>query len=406
YVGLVTGACLSSWGNSVTLIDIDSGRVEALKAGLCPIYEPRLQELLSCDHITPTCSLEQAAGGDVVFICVGAGTNPRDCSVDLSAVEQVAVGLERVVRGGQTVVVKSTVPPGTSEDVILRHLERNGKHAGRDFELCMNPEFLSEGRAVEDFMAPDRIVIGERVRGSGDRLVELYRPSRAPVIRVDLKTAEMIKYASNAFLAAKISLVNELGNICKSLGIDMYRVAEAMAYDDRIGSKFLNSGAGFGGSCFPKDLRALISIARQSGYVPGLLKAVEEVNQAQPLRLVQLLKRHVPDLRGKTIGVLGLAFKPGTDDVRESVAQKVVAQLLLEGARVVAYDPQAGANFRRLFPQVTYAGPEEVLQGDAIVILTEWPEFGELDYRGRIVIDGRKVPKARDEARIYEGLCW
>lgn len=407
YVGLVTAACLSKWGNSVCLVDADETRVDALKSGLCPIYEPQLAEMLSCDNIGPTGVLEEATeGADIIFLCVGAITNHADWSVDLAALEQVAADLGRLVKDGQTVVVKSTVPPGTTEGPVLRSLESDGKRAGRDFELCMNPEFLREGSAVQDFLNPDRIVVGERVPGAADRLLQLYCNLNCPVIKVDLKTAEMIKYASNVFLAARISLVNELGNVCKALGIDMYQVAEAMARDERIGDKFLNSGAGFGGSCFPKDLRALIGIARRNGYQPDLLEQVHQLNERQPLRLLSLLKKHLSSLEGKAIGVLGLAFKPGTDDIRESVAQKVVARLLDEGARVVAYDPQAMQNFRKLFPQVTYAGPEQVLQSDAVLILTEWPEFGDLDYRGKIVIDGRRVLKARNQARIYEGICW
>jgi len=248
------------------------------------------------------------------------------------------------------------------------------------------------------------VVIGEMEKKAGDIVAALYGSLKAPIVRTDLSTAEMIKVASNAFLATKISFINEIGNICKKSGIDVYQVAAAMGLDDRIGSKFLNAGIGFGGSCLPKDLRALVVSARQAGYKPEFLEEVLNLNDKQALLLVELAKKHL-SLKGARIGLLGLAFKPDTDDIRDSRAIKTVEALLREGATVRAYDPLAVENFRRLFPQIEYVTREEALNSDAILIITEWQEFNNLDYRGKIVIDGRRITRAM-EAKIYEGVCW
>jgi UDPglucose 6-dehydrogenase len=239
-------------------------------------------------------------------------------------------------------------------------------------------------------------------------LEELYRFFSCPKLVTDIKTAEMIKYASNAFLATKISFANEIGNVCKKLGIDAYRVFEGVGLDHRINPAFFRAGIGFGGSCLPKDIRALIRRAEELGDQPRILRADIEVNESQPLRLIELLKKHVQSLRGKRIGILGLAFKPGTDDVRESRAILIVKKLIEEGARVLAYDPKAVENFRKLFPDIEYASSAEelVAESDAIMIVTEWRDFENLDYRGKIVIDGRRIERAMKEAKIYEGVCW
>ena len=317
--------------------------------------------------------------------------------------EQIARTLDKI-RDYCVIVVKSTVTPGTSEELILPLLESSGKKAGADFGLCVSPEFLREGKAIYDFMNPDRIIIGEFDKRSGDRLEEVYRNFKAPMVRTNLRTAEMIKLASNAFLATKISFINEIGNVCKQLGIDAYDVARGMGLDQRIGNKFLNPGIGFGGSCLPKDLRALIEKSRQSQYEPKLLKEVLGINERQALRVIELVKKHVP-LKGAVVGLLGLAFKPGTDDIRDSRAIRIVEALLEEGAVVKAYDPLAMDNFRTLFPQIVYGTKEDVLNSDALILVTEWEEFNNLDYRGKIVVDGRRVLKAK-EARAYEGICW
>jgi UDPglucose 6-dehydrogenase len=300
------------------------------------------------------------------------------------------------------VVVRSTVVPGTTEQTISP-LFKDMENVG----ICVNPEFLKEGTAIEDFMLPDRIVIGENNGISGDRLQMLYDGHfQCPVLRTDLKTAEMIKYAANSFLATRISFINQIGNICKELGIDVYKVAEGIGYDKRIGSDYLNAGVGYGGFCLPKDVLALVSRARDVGYRASMLEEVSNINREQPLRLISLLKKHVPELKSKTIGVLGLAFKPGTDDVRSSKATEIIQTLIEEGARVIAYDPRAMANFMKVFPhQVEYGSPERVLEADAVLIVTEWDEFNFLDYKGKIIIDGRNIQAAK-KARVYEGICW
>jgi UDPglucose 6-dehydrogenase len=406
YVGLVTGACLAKLGNEVTLIDVDNEKIEAINNRISPIYEEGLSEILSQARLKATSNYRHIGDTDIIILCIGTPVN-EDGSMSLEditkATEEVASALEGK-RDYYVVVVKSTVVPVTTEGVVIPILERGGKRAGKDFGVCMSPEFLREGKAVYDFMNPMRIIVGEFDTRSGDMLLNLYQSFSAPILRTDLRTAEMIKLVSNAFLTIKISFINEIGNICKKLGIDTYEVAKGMALDDRIGSKFLNAGIGFGGSCLPKDLRALIAKAKMIGYEPRILEEVLNLNERQALKPVELLKRHI-SLAGATIGVLGLAFKPGTDDIRDSRAIGIVNALLQEGAMVKAYDPMAMENFKKLLPQIEYVSAEEILNCDAILIVTEWEEFNHLDYRGKIVIDGRRVLKAR-EAKIYEGVCW
>ena len=406
YVGLVTGACLAKLGNEVTLIDIDEKRVEEVNNKISPICEEGLGELLNSAHIEASSNFQKITDSEVIFICVGTPCADGEFIL-LEQVEKASKEVGQVLRakrGYCVVCVKSTVVPGATEEIIIPALEESGRKAGKDFGICMSPEFLREGRAVYDFMNPARIIVGEYDGRSGSILLKLYRSFNAPILRTNLKTAEMIKLASNTFLAAKISLINEIGNICKHLGIDVYEVAEGMGLDERIGSKFLNAGVGFGGSCLPKDLMMLIGSAKKVGYAPQILEQVLNLNEAQALRLVEFLRKNLP-LKGAAIGVLGLAFKPGTDDIRESRAIKIVEALLQEGAAVKAYDPIAVENFKKLFPQIEYGTKEEVLNSDAVLIITEWDEFNELNYKGKIVIDGRRIPRAR-EARIYEGICW
>jgi len=407
YVGLVTAACLAKLGSEVVLIDSDEEKLKAIHNNrVSPIYEEGLDELLSQVHIEVSADYDKALPSDMIFVCVGT---PPDESGSIflehitEAAKQIAEALKRK-QGYCVVTVKSTVAPGTTEEVVIPILETSGKKTGDDFGVCMCPEFLREGKAIQDFMNPARVIIGEYDGKSGDMLYKLYQSFNAPILRTNLRTAEMIKLASNAFLATKISFINEVGNICKQLGIDVYEVAKGMGFDDRIGSKFLNAGIGFGGSCLPKDLRMLIARAKEIGYEPTILEGVSNLNEAQALKLVESLKKHVP-LKGAVIGLLGLAFKPGTDDVRDSRAIKIVEVLLQEGAVVKAYDPLAVKNFSKLFSQIEYVSKEEVLNSGAILIVTEWEEFNHLDYRGKIVIDGRRIAKAR-EARIYEGVCW
>ena len=405
YVGLVSAACLAKLGNEVTIIDIDEERLHAIRNRVSPMYEDGLDELLGQIHLEVSADYQKILPSDVIFMCLG--TPSDESGIILVYIKEAAKEIADILKTKQdycVVAVKSTVIPGTTKDIIIPILETSDKKVGRDFGVCMSPEFLSEGKAIKDFMNPARIIIGQYDSKSGDTLCGLYNAFKAPIMRTSLRAAEMIKLASNAFLATKISFINEVGNICKQLGIDTYEVAKGMGFDDRIGNKFLNAGIGFGGSCLPKDLRMLVAKAKEIQYEPEILEAVLQLNATLALNMVNLLKKHVP-LKGAVIGLLGLAFKPGTDDVRDSQAIKITEVLIREGATVKAYDPLAVNNFRTLFPQISYVSKEEVLNANAILILTEWEEFSNLDYRGKIVIDGRRVEKAR-EARIYEGVCW
>ncbi len=406
YVGLVAAACLARLGNKITLVDIDKERLKQVSQGVSPIHEPELAEILGQVDIETTSDYQRLVDSEVIFICVGTPSNDNG-SMSLEHIVEASRRISEVLKVKRdycVIAVKSTVVPGTTENAVIPILEASGKKAGDDFGVCMDPEFLREGKAVYYYMNPARIIIGELDPRSGHTLANLYKDFKAPVMRTSIKTAEMIKLASNSFLAAKISLINEIGNICKALDIDIYEVAKGLGYDERIGSKFLNSGIGFGGSCLPKDLKALIARSRQVGYKPKILEHVLKLNDKQALRMVELLRRHI-SLKGATIGILGLAFKPGTDDVRESRAISIAEVLLKEGAIVKAYDPVATQSFATLFPEIEYTTPEEVLKCDAVLIVTEWEEFEHLDYRGKIVIDGRRILKAK-EARIYEGVCW
>lgn len=406
YVGLVIGACLAKLGNTLTLIDTDKNRVAAISNNVSYLCEAELDEILKKVHIEARTDYQGVINSDMILICVDTPSDETG-SISLKSIiataKQLAEAMKRK-RNYYVVVVKSTVIPGTTEEVVIPILQKSGGEIGIDFGVCMSPEFLSEGKAVQDFMHPARVIIGEYDEKSGDTLSNLYRNFNAPILRTNLRTAEMIKLASNAFLSTKISFINEIGNLCKQLGIDTYEVAKGMGFDERIGSKFLNAGIGFGGSCLPKDLRALIGSSEQIGYNPRILQEVLDFNDKQALRLIELLKRHLTP-KGANIGLLGLSFKPGTNDVRDSSAIKIAQALLHEGAVVKAYDPLATENFKRLFPQIEYTSKEDILDCDAILIITEWEEFNDLDYQGKIVIDGRRILKAK-EARIYDGVCW
>jgi UDPglucose 6-dehydrogenase len=406
YVGLVAAACLAELGHKITLVDVDKDRLRLIASGISPIHEPELNEILARVDIETTPDYSRISEAEVIFICVGTPSD-KDGSMSLKHMEQASKRIAEVLKERKdycVVTVKSTVVPGTTEDVVIPILETSGRKVGVDFGVCMDPEFLREGKAIHYYMNPARIIIGEYDARSGDVLNNLYRGINAPIMRTTLKTAEMIKLASNAFLATKISFINELGNICKQLEVDTREVAKGMGFDDRIGNKFLNAGLGFGGSCIPKDLRALVAKARQIGREPRILESVLGVNDGQALKMTELLRKHI-SLKGASVGILGLAFKPGTDDVRESRAIRIVEVLTQEGALIKAYDPAAMQSFGKLFSEIAYTTPQEVLQSDAILIVTEWPEFEHLNYSGKIVVDGRGVQKAR-EARIYEGVCW
>jgi UDPglucose 6-dehydrogenase len=405
YVGLVTGACLAKLGNKVILIDLDEERVKLINNGVDPIREKGLSELLRSGNIEASSDYQKIADSEVIFLCVGTHSE-KGYSVCLEYLTNAAEQVSQILKDKKAyyvVSVKSTVPPGTTEDLVIPILQRSGKKLGEDFGVCMLPEFLSEGNAVYDFMHPDRVVIGEYDTRAGDTCYSLFQGFDVPILRTDLRTAEMIKLASNAFLANKVSFINEIGNICKELGIDTHEVARGIGLDQRIGSKFLQAGIGFGGSCLPKDLNMLITKAREIGYEPKMLEATWDLNEMQALKPMELLKKYV-SIKNATIGILGLAFKPGTDDVRGSRAIDIVETLLKEGAEVKAYDPMALENFKKLFPSVEYVSEEEVLNSDVTLIITEWEEFNSLDYKDKVIIDGRGISKAR-EARIYERVC-
>ncbi|NYZ60507.1 UDP-glucose/GDP-mannose dehydrogenase family protein [Candidatus Micrarchaeota archaeon] len=408
YVGLVTGACFAELGNDVTCVDVDKKKVEMINSGKSPIFEHGLEELLKKNlgkRLRATLDAEGAvSNSEITFICVG--TPPRkDGSTDLSYVEGAAKTIGRILSGKKErhiVVVKSTVPPGTTEK-IAELLKAAG---AKSFGVAMNPEFLREGKAVEDFMKPDRVVIGSKDEWVAEKLGALYSFSDAPKVLVETRTAEMIKYASNAFLACKLSYMNEVGNLCKKLGVDVYQVLEGMKHDLRIGGRHMAAGAGYGGSCFPKDLDSLIHTAKENGLEPVLLEAVREVNNRQPLRMVELAEKHMK-LKGSTVAVLGLAFKPDTDDMREAPALRIIDVLLGTGARVVAYDPQAMQNAKKILGgRVEYAkdAKEAIRNADACFIMTEWDEFKNPSlYKGKLVVDGRKAVKLEKD---YEGVCW
>jgi UDPglucose 6-dehydrogenase len=291
---------------------------------------------------------------------------------------------------------------------VLPLLEQiSKKKAGIDFGVGMNPEFLREGDAIHDFLYPDRIVNGSYDKQTKKLLSILYSDFSCPIVETSLTVAEMIKYASNCFLATKISFINEIGNLCKTLGVDTYEVADGIGLDSRLGRAFLDSGIGWGGSCFGKDVNALIALAKEIKEPYRIMQSAVWVNEQQPLRLISILKKHIPSLKGKTIGVLGLAFKPNTDDIRDSRSIPLVKTLLEEGAQVKVFDPKAMNHFKKLFPNINYCdNAKDVLDADAIIIATAWDEFKKLDYKGKIVIDGRRLLEAKKTAKTYEGVCW
>jgi len=412
YVGLVTGACFAKIGHSVICVDIDPEKVQKINKGISPIYEEGLENLLSTykDKITATIDYKDALeNSDVTFLCVGTPSMTNG-SIDVSYLKEATKQIATILKNKKNwhlIVVKSTVLPGTTQQIVLPILEQHsGKKIGTDFGLAMNPEFLKEGVAIQDFLQPDRIVIGYYDERSRTTLRELYKNFTCPFVETSLSAAEMIKYASNAFLATKISFINEIGNLCKHLGIDTYEVATGMGLDSRIGRPFLDSGIGWGGSCFPKDIDALLAWAKEIKEPTRIIHSTKEVNTDQPLRLVKILQKHIPRLKGKTIGILGLAFKPDTDDIRDSRAIPIVKELLRKGARIKAYDPEAIDNFKALFPTIEYSkSATDVLSADAILITTKWKEFTTLNFQGKIVIDGRRLTPAKN-AKIYEGVCW
>lgn len=412
YVGLVTAAGFAQLGSQVWCVDIDAAKIAQLERGEAPIYEPGLAECLQAnrERLHFSTDLTQAlANARLLFVAVG--TPPTySGDADLSAVHAVVSAMPASDR--HALVMKSTVPVGTGA-AIKRIFAEQGK-AGFAYVSC--PEFLKEGSALEDFLEPDRVVVGDEGDWAGDAVVELYDPLGAPLVRTDVASAEMIKLAANAFLATKISFINEIANVCEETGADVIEVAKGMGLDARIGPSFLRPGLGFGGSCFPKDVSALKQLAGNSGYHFQLLTAVIEVNELQKRRVMGKLHKHLGSLVGRTVALLGLAFKPNTDDMREASSLVLAARLQADGATVRAYDPVAEREARKLMVGVQFADDalDAVDGADACVIVTEWPEFAELDWTkvaermaGTLVVDGRNCldPGALRAAGLaYEGV--
>jgi UDPglucose 6-dehydrogenase len=412
YVGLVTAAGFAELGSEVWCVDIDADKIARLERGEIPIYEPGLAECVAANRERLHFSTDLAPALEHArLLFVAVGTPPTySGDADLSAVHAVVDAMPR--SDGHALVMKSTVPVGTGASIKRSFAER-GKEG---FAYVSCPEFLKEGSALEDFLHPDRVVVGDDGDWAGDAVIELYAPLDAPLVRTDVASAEMIKLAANAFLATKISFINEIANVCEETGADVLEVARGMGLDQRIGTHFLKPGIGFGGSCFPKDVSALKQLAGNSGYHFQLLTAVIEVNELQKRRVVAKLQKHLGSLVGKEIALLGLAFKANTDDMREASSLVLSARLHADGAKVRAYDPIAEEQARKLMGGVEFADSAlGALEGaDACVLVTEWPEFRELDWQdvarrmpGRLVIDGRNFvdpETVRAAGFIYEGI--
>jgi UDPglucose 6-dehydrogenase len=405
YVGLVTGACLADFGNVVRCVDIDESKIERLTRSEVPFYEPGLQEIVkrNIERGRLTFSTETERGieeSTVIFCAVGTPTG-KDGHADLSYVEMLAESIGGHLNGYKIVVLKSTVPAGTCD--LVQDIIGRTSTSGHPFDVVSNPEFLREGSAVEDFMQPDRIVLGASNERALKVMREIYRPlvlQDTPVVETDVKTAEMIKYASNAFLATKISFINEIANVCERIGADVSVVARAMGLDDRIGPKFLRAGAGYGGSCFPKDTRALVKTAEAAGYDLQIVKAAVRVNDEQRRLMVAKIDRAAGGVKGKRIAILGLAFKPDTDDMREAPAIDIAGDLLRMGAEINAYDPVAMEQAKTFLKSVDFCPDvfEAVKSADVAVFVTEWNEFRDLDLdkvkslmRGPIIVDCRNI---------------
>ncbi|MDQ6774580.1 MAG: UDP-glucose/GDP-mannose dehydrogenase family protein [Candidatus Dormibacteraeota bacterium] len=417
YVGLTTAACLSDLGSEVCVIDIDQEKVRALRRHRLHFYEPGLQEMVErnarAGRLRFTTSYAEAIpGAAIVFIAVATPEGARG-EADLSYVEAAAATIAEHLDGPLIVVNKSTVPIGTG-DVVSDVIRRTATKFPVD--VVSNPEFLREGSALRDFMEPDRVVIGANNPDAADRVAALYEPLGAPILRYNLYTAEMVKYASNAYLAARISFINEIARICERVDADAKLVAEGMGLDRRIGPHYLDAGIGYGGSCFPKDVKALAAIGEKYEYHPELLHAVMDINRDQRKLAVEKVRECLGTLRGQIVGLLGLAFKPNTDDLREAPSLEIARALLAKGATVRAYDPAAIARAKKQLPEVDYRrNPYAVARGaDALIVVTEWNEFRHLDLarlkrsmRRPVLVDGRNIYAPEEMRRlgfVYRGI--
>jgi len=418
YVGLVTGACFADLGNRVIALDINEQRIEGLKKGLMPIYEPGLEELVNrnvkAGRLSFTTSYAEALEGtEFAFIAVGTPSAVNG-DADLQYVAAATRSIAENMTAPLVIINKSTVPIGTGDwvaDIVTQHQPKPV-----EFAVVSCPEFLREGSAIGDFISPHRTVIGSLHREAAEKVAQLHLPLRAPILITDLRTAEMIKYASNAFLATKISFINEVADICEALGADVKEVAAGMGYDKRIGSAMLDAGLGWGGSCFPKDVKALAFMAEEQGLDPRILHSVMEVNYDRRKEVIKQVEALLGGLKGKTIGLLGLAFKPNTDDMREAPSMDIVAGFIQAGATVRAFDPVAMEVARGLLPAVEmHEDPYEMAKGcDALVVITEWNEFKQLDLerikellKQPVIFDGRNIydpVKMKALGFTYRGL--
>ncbi|PIN86303.1 UDP-glucose 6-dehydrogenase [Candidatus Woesearchaeota archaeon CG10_big_fil_rev_8_21_14_0_10_44_13] len=421
YVGSVTGACLADLGNEVICLDVDKEKIEKFSKGIIPIYEPGLSDHVKRNvrekRLTFTTDSRKAIqGSDVIFIAVGTPSND-DGSVDMRYIDSAAADIGRHMNCYKVIVDKSTVPVGTADKV--KDIIRKNQKEKHDFDLVSNPEFLREGEAIKDFMNPDRVVIGVENAKAREMMLEIYKGierTGKPVLVTDVKTAEMIKYASNAMLATRISFMNELARLCEKAGADIKMVAKGMGLDTRIGPRFLQAGVGYGGSCFPKDVKGLISTAKDYGIDMKIVTAVEEVNEEQKRWMIPKIKKELGDLKNKRIAIWGLAFKPKTDDMREAPSITIINELQKEGAKITAFDPEAEHTAKHILKNIDYTkDPYETLKGcDALVIVTEWDEFRNLDLnkvksmlKRPIVFDGRNIYEPKEMRKlgfIYHGV--
>lgn len=415
YVGLVTGVCLADLGNEVVCVDIDKKKINNLKKSILPIYEPGLEELVKRNKKRLTFTNSIKAGiKDALILFIAVGTPPAESGeADLTFVKNVAKEIGRNINGSKIIVDKSTVPAGTG-DIVESIIEEYSKGKYK-FDVASCPEFLKEGSAINDFMNPDRVVIGAKRKEAAEKVAELFKPLNTNIIIADIRSAEMIKHASNTFLAMKISFINEVANICERVGADVETVADGMGLDKRIGRLFLNAGAGYGGSCFPKDVAALRHMARNENYEPILLSAVMEVNKQQRKIVVNKIKDMMGTLEGRQIGILGIAFKPNTDDIRDAVSIDVMRALLEKGCRIKAFDPVV----KHLPPEFSsvkiaksaYAAAEGA---ECLVVLTEWNQFKEADMekikklmKKPAIVDGRNIYDPKHMKKLgfeYKGI--
>lgn len=419
YVGLVTGTCLAEFGMNLVCVDNDTQKIDLLRQGKIPIYEPNLEALVHKNmkegRLRFSSNIEEGIRSSLV-IFIAVGTPPKeDGSADLRYVEEVAKEIAHWMDGYKVVVMKSTVPVGTTR--WLKGFIQSHQKKSIPFDIVSNPEFLREGSAVEDFLRPDRVIIGAESEQAIAIMKDIYSALyliETPFVITNLETAEMIKYATNAFLATKVTFINEVANLCERVGADVHHVAKAMGLDGRIGRKFLHPGPGYGGSCFPKDTRALLKLAHEKGYQFRILHSVIEANEKQKERMVEKIKEMVGEVRGKTIGVLGLSFKPNTSDIRESSAIAIIQRLLAMGARIKAYDPAAMKESEAVLPEVIYARDAyDVADGaDALVLMTEWNQFRRLDLqriksllKTPIFIDLRNVYDPQQMKRLGFHYC-